>query len=56
LRSRGTGKRRKDGSEVREFFLPVPQWFVNEAWGHEGKRYEFRPDPTSGEIIYRPQP
>jgi hypothetical protein len=55
LRGRKTGRVTKNGYESKEYFLPVPVWFVNEGFGGEGQRYEFRPDYETGEIIYRPE-
>jgi hypothetical protein len=53
VRSRATGKKTKSGDEIREYFLPVPVWAVQQGIAREGRRYEFRPDSKTGDLIYR---
>lgn len=55
LRSRKTGRVTKSGYASREYFLPVPVWYIDQGLAPEGRRYEFRPDYETGEIIYRPE-
>jgi hypothetical protein len=55
IRSRGTGKRTKSGEPIREYFLRVPVWAVQQGFVKVGKRYEFRPDSQTGDLIYKPE-
>jgi hypothetical protein len=53
LRSRKTGKKTKSGEAVREHFVVVPVWAIQQGVAREGDLYEFRPDMTSGDLIFK---
>jgi len=53
--SRKTGRVNKSGEDTREFFLPVPVWYLNQGLASEGESFEFRPNYITGEIIYKPR-
>jgi hypothetical protein len=53
LRRRDTGKKTKAGEAVREYFLPVPVWTIQQGVAREGDLYEFRPDLKTGDLIFK---